>query len=178
MKVGKHIMKGSRIKHFVLTHSVLFSRYVSPAAFAAAVVFLIAVITLFTPPFIGMADNGDYFRILYSNGLYFNIPDYDSQYLGYFVKEYGIFQYYNENGATLSSSQSLFIQLAMLVNGLFNPGQTFDIRFQAIIYTVLYTIAVYLLVESVTWKASKKRGYLIAAIAIYRIHSLLQFLLQ
>ncbi|MCY7490232.1 hypothetical protein ABNB59_09575 [Paenibacillus larvae] len=53
---------------------------------AAAGVFLITAIALFVPPYIGMADNGDYFRVLYSNGLYFNAPDYDSQYLGYFVK--------------------------------------------------------------------------------------------
>ncbi|MEV2517927.1 hypothetical protein ABNB78_07740 [Paenibacillus larvae] len=53
---------------------------------AAAGVFLITAIALFVPPYIGMADNGDYFRVLYSNGLYFNAPDYDSQYPGYFVK--------------------------------------------------------------------------------------------
>ncbi|MEV2696642.1 hypothetical protein ABNC92_05550 [Paenibacillus larvae] len=58
---------------------------------AAAGVFLITAIALFVPPYIGMADNGDYFRVLYSNGLYFNAPDYDSQYLGYFVKEYEFF---------------------------------------------------------------------------------------
>ncbi|WP_239630326.1 hypothetical protein [Paenibacillus sp. H1-7] len=142
-------------------------RYASPAVMAAAGVFLITLFALFVPPYIGMADNGDYFRSLYGNGLYFNAPDYNSQYLGYFVKNYGIFQYYNENGAALFSSQSLFIKLAIWLNQLLYHPQLFDIRFQAAIYTVLYTMAVYLLIEGITWRLPAKRGYIIAGIAIF-----------
>ncbi|NQX66189.1 hypothetical protein HQN90_08635 [Paenibacillus alba] len=142
-------------------------RYLSPAAFAAAGVLLITAAALFLQPYIGMADNGDFFRILYSNGLYFNDPNYNSQYLGFFVKNYGIFQYYNENGATLFSSQSLFIKVAILLNQIFHDSQNFDIRYQAWMYLILYVVAVYLLVEAFTWKMSKKAGYLVAAIAIF-----------
>jgi hypothetical protein len=139
----------------------------SPAAFAAIVVFLITVIALFTPPYIGMADNGDYFRILYSNGLYFNDPNYTNNYLGYFVKDYGVYQFYNENGATLFSSQSMFIEASLLVNLLFHDSHIFDIRFQAGMYLVIYAAAIYLLVEALTWKMSKKRGYLVALLTIF-----------
>ncbi|WP_201305304.1 glycan biosynthesis hexose transferase WsfD [Paenibacillus puerhi] len=142
-------------------------RYGSPAAAAAAGVLLITIVALFTPPFLGMADNGDYFRILYGNGLYFKPPDYNDQYLGYFVREYGIFQFFNENGAPLFSSQSLFIHLALLLNKLFYSSAVFDIRFQAAVYTVLYTMAVYLLVEAVTWKLPRKLGYPIAGLAVF-----------
>ncbi|GAA3401741.1 hypothetical protein ACFFNY_13295 [Paenibacillus hodogayensis] len=145
----------------------LIVRRVSPAAAAAAGVFLITVFALFVPPFIGMADNGDFFRILYGNGLYFNAPDYDSQYFGYFVKTFGVLQYYNENGDALFSSQTLFIRMAMLLNGLFHSSAVFDIRFQTAIFTVLYTIAVFLLVEAVTWRLSRKIGYVIAALALF-----------
>ncbi|MGO4543343.1 hypothetical protein AB4Z29_00905 [Paenibacillus sp. 2TAB23] len=143
-----------------------FARFVTPAVFASAGVLVITIMALFVPPYIGMADNGDYFRILYSNGLYFNAPDYDSQYLGHFVKNYGIFQYFNENGATLSSSQSMFIRLSMWINQLFNPS-VFDIRIQAALFTLLYTGAVYLLIESLTWKLKAMQGYMIAVIAIF-----------
>lgn len=153
-------------KLYIWRKLVLLSRYVSPALLAAGGVLLITAIALFVPPYIGMADNGDYFRVLYSNGLYFNAPDYDSQYLGHFVKEYGILQYFNENGATLSSSQSLFIRLSVWINKLVD-GQVFDIRVQTAIFTILYTLAVYLFVESITWKAPPKYGYPIALIAIF-----------
>lgn len=142
-------------------------RYVTPALLAAAGVFIITCMALFVPPYIGMADNGDYFRILYSNGLYFNAPDYDSQYFGYFIKQYGIFQYYNENAATLFSSQSVFIKAAIWLNQLLYSHEIFDIRFQAAIFLVLYTIAVYLLVESLTWKVASKYAYPISIIAIF-----------
>lgn len=159
-------MADSRSKFNIAHRLEPLSRYLSPALLAAAGVLIITVFALFVPPYIGMADNGDYFRILYGNGLYFNTPDYDSQYFGYFVKEYGIFQYFNENGEALFSSQSLFIHLALWINQMFDH-QVFDIRVQGAMLTVLYTIAVYLLVESITWKVPAKYGYPIALLAIF-----------
>jgi len=140
---------------------------ITPATLTALGVLLITVITLFIPPFVGMADNGDFFRSIYSNGLYFNLPDYDTQYFGYFVRQYGIYQYFNENGATLDSSQSLFIKLAIVLNKWLFSSQIFDIRFQAAIYTVIYVAAVYLLMEAITWKLPRKQGLIIAILAIF-----------
>jgi len=142
------------------------SRYVSPSLLAASLVLVITVIALFVPPYIGMADNGDYFRVLYSNGLYFNHPDYDSMYLGYFNKEFGIFQYFNENGATITSSQSLLIRLSVWVNQWFNK-HVFDIRVQGALLTLLYTAAVYLFVEGLTWKMKPRYGYIVAVLAVF-----------
>lgn len=160
-------MMGIKTMAYVRHISIKLGRYVSPSLFAALGVLAVTFFALFVKPLIGMADNGDYFRILYSNGLYFNAPDYDSQYLGYFIKDYGVLQYYNENGLTLSSSQSLFIRLSLFVSELFGNSVTFDIRYQAAIFTVLYVAAVYLLVESVTWKLRPKLGYSLAALAIF-----------
>lgn len=142
-------------------------RRASPAFVSAFGVLLITVIALFTAPYIGMADNGDFFRNIYSNGLYFSQPDYDSQYFGYFVKHFGIYQYYNENGATLDSSQSLFIKLAIGLNKLLFSSTVFDIRFQAAIYTILYVAAIYLLVEAITCRMTRKQGMIVAVLAIF-----------
>ncbi|WP_342563519.1 hypothetical protein NST84_29295 [Paenibacillus sp. FSL R7-0345] len=151
-----------------LRQSVMLAGFRSTPAFVAAFgVLLITVIALFTAPYIGMADNGDFFRNIYSNGLYFSQPDYDSQYFGYFVKQFGIYQYYNENGATLDSSQSLFIKLAIGLNKLLFSSTVFDIRFQAAIYTLLYVGAVYLLVEAITCRMTRKQGMLCALLAIF-----------
>lgn len=141
-------------------------RRLSPAILASGAVLLLSIIALFVKPIIGMADNGDYFRILYSNGIYFNAPDYGSSYFGYFVRQYGIMQYYNENGATLFSSQSLFIKLAMRLNEWFYSAKQFDIRFLAGVYLAMYAAAVYLLVQSITWRAPAKLGYAVAALAV------------
>ncbi|WP_223837159.1 glycan biosynthesis hexose transferase WsfD [Paenibacillus oceani] len=142
-------------------------RYISPASLAAIGVLLVTAIALFVPPYVGMADNGDFFRSIYSTGLYFSEPGNDGLRFGHFVKQYGIFQYFNENGSTIASSQTLFIKAAIGLNQLLFDPVVFDIRFQAAIFTLLLTAAIYLLVEAITWGVPKKLGYLIAAIAIF-----------
>jgi hypothetical protein len=141
--------------------------HVSPAWLAACGVLAITGWALFVPPYIGMADNGDYFRILYPNGLYFHLPDYDSRYFGYFVRTYGIFRYYNENSQMIFSSQSLFIHAAVLLNKLFYSRTVFDLRFQAGLFTFLYAAVIYLLVEALTWRVDRRRGLIIAALAVF-----------
>lgn len=160
-------MIGNMVKTTLRQSAILAGLRISPALTASLGVLLITVIALFTAPYVGMADNGDFFRNIYSNGIYFNMPDYDSKYFGYFVREYGIYQYYNENGATLDSSQSLFIKLAVLFNKLMFSSTVFDIRFQAAIYTLLYSAAVYLLIEAITCRMSRKQGMIVAVIAIF-----------
>lgn len=144
-----------------------FSTYISPAMLAASLLAIITCIALFVRPYIGMADNGDFFRIIYGNDLYINEPTYYSQYFGHFVKQFGVLQYFNENAAELSSSQSIFIRLALSINKLVYDPKLFDIRIQGALYTALLITAVYLLVESVTWKVRRKYGYLIALLAVF-----------
>ncbi len=160
-------MNQSKVGVMLRRFLAFMARYVSPAGFAAGTALLITFIALFTPPYIGMADNGDFFRVLYSNGLYFHLPDYDSQYLGYFVKEFGILQYYNENGAIFSSSQSLFIQLSLALNKLLISSTIFDVRVQSALLTLMFIAALYLLVESLTWKIKPIYGYIIALLAVF-----------
>ncbi|WP_253735891.1 hypothetical protein [Paenibacillus sp. FJAT-26967] len=155
------------VRQLLVKGWLLLYRYVSPALLAVIGVLLITGYALFTPPYIGMADNGDYFRSIYSAGLYFNLPDYDSHHFGHFVRQYGIFQYFNENGSMVISSQTLFIKAAMLLNQLLFDSAVFDIRFQGIIFTLLFAAAVYLVVESLTWKIPRKQGYIIALLAVF-----------
>ncbi|WP_336775711.1 glycan biosynthesis hexose transferase WsfD [Paenibacillus sp. MMO-58] len=158
----------NKLQRMKLVQTIIaWQKYISPASLAAFGVALILLIELFIPPFIGMADNGDYYRILYSNGLYFNAPDYTSQTLGYFVKNFGIFQYYNENSALLYSSQTLFVRLSLMISEWFGYNRQFDIRIQAALYGVLYVGAVYLLVKAAVWKASRRAGYGLALGAIF-----------
>lgn len=155
------------MKHYIRAAVSVPRLLMSPSVLAAVGVLVVTVIALFTPPYIGMADNGDFFRVLYGNGIYFNQPDYDSQYFGYFVKEYGIFQYFNENAGSLLSSHSFLIRFALLVNRLLVDGMVFDIRVMGAIHTLLFTAAVYLLVESITWRMPGKYGYIVAALAVF-----------
>lgn len=165
---GNYSMKNVSLSLRILRlFYIRFSRFVSPSWFGAAAVLVITRFALFTRPYIGMADNGDFFRVAYSNGVYFNAPGYSSDYFSYFVRQFGLFQYYNENGAILNSSQALFIKLAVEVNKLFFSSAIFDIRFQAAIFTLLYAAAIYLLIEGLTWGLSRNKGYIIAVLTVF-----------
>ena len=140
----------------------------SPAAVAAMLAGMLLLAMLFLSPVIGMADNGDFYRIMVGNGLY-KLDRYEAgQYFGYFSKEYGQYQYYNEFGSGFQSAQTPLIQLAALLDKLFT-GQDgrFDIRFQAAILSVCFVAAIYLLARYATLRVKGPLAYLIALIAVF-----------
>ena len=98
---------------------------------------LISIITLFIPPIIGMADNGDYYRIISQNDLYHLPKENEDIFFGYFNKSYGIYKYNNELETTLISTQSTFIKLAIFIDKLITKDDVFDIRFLSIIYIII-----------------------------------------
>ncbi|PZG54643.1 hypothetical protein C1909_00400 [Listeria ivanovii] len=141
--------------------------HLTPQIFAVICVFIITILGLFIPPYIGMADNGDFFRIFSSNGLFVNNADYDALQFGHFVKEFGIYQYFNENQVAIYSSQSVFIQIALVLNKIFWSTTVFDIRFLGGLQLALLLPAIYLLVAGLTVKMKGWPGYLIAGLTVF-----------
>lgn len=142
-----------------------FVQHISPSMLAVLLVGIIVGIALFIPPIVGIADNGDFARMVYSNGLY-KLPENVNQYFNYFVKDYGILQYYNENSASLFSSHAVFIKIAVVLNKLFYSQTLFDIRFLSGMYFVLYLGAIYLLMEGLTYRIKRKTGYVLAILVV------------
>jgi len=129
---------------------------------------VIMTVVLFLPPYIGMEDNGDYARVIYGEGLY-DLPVYsDLKCNGYFIKEYGIMQYFNEYSNTVYSSQFLFIQPAVLLDKLItgNDG-IFDLRFLGIIMMIYFLIVLYFLVEYLSHRLSIASSIVIAAVVVF-----------
>ncbi|GAB6169758.1 membrane protein [Clostridium carnis] len=118
--------------------------------YGTIILLLIGISTLFIKPIIGVADNGDYFRIISQNDLYHLPKDNDDIFLGYFNKEYGIYKYNNENEKTLISTQSFFIKVAVNIDKVITNDDIFDIRILAAIYLIIYCIGIYLLIRVFT----------------------------
>lgn len=131
-----------------------------------AVVVLVAV--LFLPPFIGMEDNGDFQRVTYAQGLY-DLPENSALlYQGYYIKEYGIMQYFNEYGTSVYSSQFLFIQPAIWLDKLITGNDAvFDLRFLAAVLGVYFMIVLYFFMEYLTDKLTLLSSLLIGAACIF-----------
>jgi hypothetical protein len=133
------------------------------AVFASACILIYA---LFISP-IGMADNGDFFRVMNGNGLYKLDRSQPDEYLQYFSTDYGTYEYYNEYQSSMFSSQTLFISAATALDRLLtgNDG-LFDIRFLSFFVSLWFLLGLYLLVDYATWGISKRRRYYIAALGV------------
>ncbi len=104
---------------------------------------LISITTLFAYPIVGMADNGDYYRIISQNDLYHLSSNDEDIYFGYFNKDYGIFKYNNEVSKTLISTQSIIIKIAVFIDKVITKDYIFDIRVLACLYIVIQAFAMY-----------------------------------
>ncbi|WP_261805917.1 glycan biosynthesis hexose transferase WsfD [Lapidilactobacillus luobeiensis] len=143
-----------------------YCRFLTPAILAVLLIGLIAGYLLFVPPYGGYANNGDFERAIYVSGLYV-LPDRPYYHFDYLVRQFGIMQYFNENGATLFSSQPLIIKTAIMINKLFFSRTIFDIRFLGALHYIFYLGGVYLLTEALTFRLTKARGYLVALLVVF-----------
>ena len=136
----------------------------------AAVIAAAAIITvlLFVSPIIGMEDNGDFSRATYAQGLYDLPENSEILYDGYFIKEYGIMQYFNEYKSTVKTSQFLLIQPAILLDRLLTGNDdVFDIRFLGLLHMVYFLVVLFFLVEYLTHRLSLISSLAIAAVCVF-----------
>ncbi|RGB65588.1 hypothetical protein [Provencibacterium massiliense] len=143
-------------------------RLPSPPLLAVLAAAVIMLATLFLPPVVGMADNGDFFRVIDDAGLYkFDRYEKD-QYFNYFAKEFGVFQYFKEYGEPFFSSQMPFVRAAMHLDRLFTGDSgVFDVRFLGALFCLWGLLAIYLLVDYAAYGRPRSEGYLIAALAVF-----------
>ena len=140
----------------------------SPALLAALLTGILLLTMLFLHPVIGMADNGDFYRVMVGNGLYKLDRNEADQYFSYSSTQYGMYKYYNEFASGFQSAQTPLIGMAVFLDKLLT-GQDgiFDIRFQAAILSIYCMAAVYLLTKYATLRAKGILAYLIAVLAVF-----------
>lgn len=143
-----------------------FSKVISPALLATILAGIISGILLFVWPIHGLADNGDFYRSILSNGIY-RLPTSYSQYSDYVIPKFGIMQYFNENRVSVLSSQTIFIQLALLLNKLFYSRTIFDIRFMGIVYYIFYLGGIYLLTNALVHPFRRVKSYVMALLVVF-----------
>lgn len=104
---------------------------------AAAVVM---TYVLLVKPIAGIADNGDFLRIMTSAGLDYLDPNlsYEDKYFGYFIRE---FQLVPLGLGGYISTQVPLTWIATGLNKLFYSRDVFDMRFMGIVYGLLLLLA-------------------------------------
>jgi hypothetical protein len=108
---------------------------------------IVAIVLLFAGPFIGVADNGDFLRIMGTAGLnYYDAGEsYEDRFFGY---AHTLFAYDGFLRGFYPSTQILLVVLARLIGGIAN-GEAFDIRILGGIYTALLLAAGYVAITAV-----------------------------
>lgn len=104
------------------------------------VIMLLAVILL-RRPIIGVADNGDFARIMRSTGLHYLTNDPEEKYFGYVNRLYRT-GYIIPFGGGYFSTQILLVLAAVYLSGSFSGSDVFDIRYLAAIYIVILAFTV------------------------------------
>ncbi len=101
---------------------------------------------LMASPIIGMADNGDFERIITQAGLY-QLPklSYNDIYFNY-INRYFIFGKSLDN--YYISSQTILVKIAMLVNKIIHPNAKFDITILGYIYILIFGLGIYFICKA------------------------------
>lgn len=155
-----------QVKQRLSSAASYFQRIVPPPLFATLICAALAAFVLFVPPINGLADNGDFYRALYSNGIY-KLSEANYSYLDFVTQKFGLMKYFNEYSSVNFSSQPLFVKLAVLLNKLFYSQTIFDIRFMGLVNYVLYLGGIYLLTDALTYPTKKWHNYLIALLVVF-----------
>lgn len=131
---------------------------------AVLAVFLLAGWLLFTPPVVGVADNGDFSRLMRIAGFRY-LDDHETYEERYFHYAHQYFGYKSNWGPSYVTSQVLFLAAVGRVARLFQPDM-FDIRWLGAAYTPLFAAAVYLLVRHAPAVPGRKAVSALTAAAI------------
>lgn len=108
---------------------------------------IVAIVLLFAGPFVGVADNGDFLRIMGTAGLnYYDAGEtYEDRFFGY---AHALFAYDDFLRGFYPSTQIILVVLARFI-GVIANGEAFDIRVLGGIYTALLLAAGYLVIRAV-----------------------------
>ncbi|NFS29669.1 hypothetical protein FDF12_13830 [Clostridium botulinum] len=128
---------------------------------ASFLVLIIGSLTLFIHPIIGMADNGDFYRVINKSGAYHLNKNSNDIFLGYFIKDYGIYKYNNDYANILISTQSIFVKSAIFLDSFFTKDYVLDIRFMSIMFLIIEAIGVYFFIKALINKVDNSKYRLI-----------------
>ena len=132
----------------------------------ALVLIAVLAITLLTVPrFVGVADNGDFFRLLYWGKFAYPALDYHDQYFGW-VTRYYLF----ERNPFLAwygfpSSEALFIKTSAIL-GLLLSRERFDLRALGFVHVIAFVLSLALLFTGWRRVIGKRGRALIPLVAI------------
>ncbi|MDR0270573.1 hypothetical protein [Paenibacillus sp.] len=106
---------------------------------------------LFAKPFIGVADNGDFLRVMGTAGLNYGVPtdSYSDRFFGYAHQYFAYDRFFQ---LQYISTQIIVVAVARLIGYIIHPS-SFDIRVLGAIYSLLLLATTYVIVRHNKYKS-------------------------
>ncbi|MDD6492858.1 MAG: hypothetical protein PUG54_11700 [Firmicutes bacterium] len=114
---------------------------------AAAFASLLILLMLFLPNYLGTADDGTLHRVMDGAGISYLQGNSVENSNEYFVKTYSNIVPFAQQADKMFNSQIVILKAALWLDNLITGDHFFDIRFLALIYSVFYIPAIYLLIR-------------------------------
>ncbi|GGH19872.1 glycan biosynthesis hexose transferase WsfD [Paenibacillus segetis] len=127
-------------------------RFLTVEWFAVLAGICLVTILLFTHPFIGVADNGDFLRVMGTSGLNYGVPgeSYEDRFFGYAHQYFAYDQFFR---GFYTSTQMILVIVARKIGYVIHPS-SFDIRVLGALYAVLLLSATYIIVRYNQYKST------------------------
>jgi hypothetical protein len=107
----------------------------------------ILIYLLFVPPVMGLADNGDYYRVSGQVGLDHSTEGYVDRYFHHLQLKYK-YIWPNPFPPGFITSEVIFAGLASIINKIITRSAIFDLRILGIVHLIAFILAIWLLIFS------------------------------
>ncbi len=111
---------------------------------------LLVLVQLMSPPLLGVANNGDFERIMKWGGLEYVTPDYDEKYFNWINREFRFARSPWRAWYGFGSTEAIFVKLGAIIGWLL-PGDRFDLRILGCVHLLAFIVAFRLLMKG--WQA-------------------------
>jgi hypothetical protein len=98
-----------------------------PVAATVGCAALLLAVQLLVPPLVGLANNGDFERVMGNAGLRYRESRFDDKYYAHVVRRFDVVQPDWSGGGYLSS-ETLLVLVARGMSSVMSPGRSFEIR--------------------------------------------------
>lgn len=129
-----------------------------------AAIFILAYV-LMLRPVIGVADNGDFPRIMNSTGLHYLTADYNERYFNFVNRQYSVGIPVPFGGGYFSTEIFIVDLAVQLSRSVWNKG-LFDIRYLSFLYILIFLAAIYFIVRYQRQKQGMS-GFLAAVLLVF-----------
>lgn len=134
---------------------------------ATAMASFLIIMMLFVPNYLGVADDGSISHVMKAVHISYMQTEVSDIYNNYFVKHYSnLLSDYNQSENYINS-QVLLLKAAVRLDNLITKDTFFDIRFLALLYTIFYIPALFLLIKQACMRVKKfSEGFAIGFVGV------------